>query len=114
VINKSNVLGGIVVLATACCVVLAALMVGPGREYCPRPSSESVSALFAPCQAFDTAMGRSVTKQEAVQMALLTPDGKPAAVGRKELSPPEEAIAEERQDIAQEHATVGVAHSNNR
>jgi hypothetical protein len=42
--------------------------------YCPPPSAASVATLFAPCQAFDTAMGHKVTKKEAVQMGLLTPD----------------------------------------
>jgi len=45
-----------------------------GGEYCPNPSAASVTALFAPCQTFDTAMGNEVSKQEAVQMGLLTPD----------------------------------------
>ena len=40
-----------------------------------------MTALFAPCQAFDTAMGRSVSKQEAVQMGLLTPDFRPLQPG---------------------------------
>ncbi len=48
--------------------------VHPSSDYCPSPSPASVEALFAPCQAFDTAMGRSVTKQEAVQMGLLMPE----------------------------------------
>lgn len=38
----------------------------------------SVATLFAPCQAFDTAMGHKVTKKEAVQMGLLRPDAQPA------------------------------------
>jgi hypothetical protein len=33
--------------------------------------------MFAPCQAFDTSMGQKVSKQEAVQMGLLTPDERP-------------------------------------
>ena len=43
------------------------------RYYCPQPSAASVATLFAPCLAFDSAMGRRVTKQEAVMMGLLTP-----------------------------------------
>ena len=64
-------------------------------DYCPQPSAASVAALFAPCQAFDTAMGHAVTKKEAVMMGLLTPAEQP--------TPPATQLA------AQEHATVGVA-----
>ena len=42
-----------------------------GDQYCPSPSAASVAALFAPCQAFESAMGREVSKQEAVKMGLL-------------------------------------------
>ncbi len=51
-----------------------------GDEYCPGPSLASVTELFAPCQTFDTAYGHSVSKQEAVQMGLLTPDLQPEQV----------------------------------
>src|ERR1700676_5435226 len=68
--------------------LVAALLVGAvaiglassvysSSKYCPNPSPASVATLFAPCQAFDSAMGRSVSKQEAVQMGLLTPDEQP-------------------------------------
>jgi hypothetical protein len=63
--------------------------------YCPQPSPASVATLFAPCLAFDSAMGRRVTKQEAVLMGLLTP---------AEPTTPATQLA------AKEHATVGVAH----
>jgi hypothetical protein len=43
----------------------------------PESSAASVTALFAPCQTFDAAMGRAVSKPEAVQMGLLTPDEQP-------------------------------------
>src|SRR5260370_12836408 len=52
-------------------------LIHPSDQFCPNPSAASVTALFAPCHAFDTAMGRSVSKQEAVQMGLLTPDLQP-------------------------------------
>jgi len=46
-----------------------------GTDYfCPPPSVASVATLFAPCQAFDTAMGHRITRKEAVQMGLLTAD----------------------------------------
>ena len=48
-----------------------------GDQYCPSPSAASVAALFAPCQAFESAMGREVSKQEAVKMGLLTPEEQP-------------------------------------
>jgi hypothetical protein len=51
-----------------------------GGDYCPNPSAASVTALFAPCQAFDSAVGHSVSKEEAVQMGLLTPDLQPEPV----------------------------------
>jgi hypothetical protein len=63
--------------------------------YCPQPSAASVATLFAPCQAFESAMGHRVTKQEAVTMGLLTP---------AEPTSPAAQLA------AKEHATVGVAH----
>jgi len=42
--------------------------------YCPPPTAASVETLFAPCQAFDTAMGHKLTKKEAVQMGLRSPE----------------------------------------
>ena len=60
--------------------------VGGTDYYCPPPSAASVATLFAPCQAFDTAMGRKITKKEAVQMGLLTPEEQP--------SPPATRLAE--------------------
>jgi hypothetical protein len=66
------------ILVGAMVVGLGAYSVRSGDEYyCPGPSAASVAALFAPCLAFDSAMGRPVTKQEAVQMGLLTPDEQP-------------------------------------
>jgi hypothetical protein len=61
--------------------VFAALVVGPGRQDCPRPSAKSIAALFSPCQASTMAMATLV----------------------KEPSSPEEILAEERQVIAREH-----------
>ena len=42
--------------------------------YCPPATAASVETLFAPCQAFDTAMGHKITRKEAVQMGLLAVD----------------------------------------
>src|SRR6516225_11229414 len=62
--------------------------VGGTDYYCPQPSAASVATLFAPCQAFDTAMGRKVTKKEAVQMGLLKPDEQPSiAPGKPPAAP---------------------------
>ena len=58
----------------------------PTDYYCPPPTAASVERLFAPCQAFDTAMGHKITKKEAVRMGLLTPEEQP--------SPPATRLAE--------------------
>ena len=65
------------VLVGAIIIGLGAYSVDSGDAYCPSPSAASVAALFAPCQAFESVMGRKVSKQEAVQMGLLTPDEQP-------------------------------------
>jgi hypothetical protein len=65
------------ILFGAMVVGLGAYSVRPSDEYCPSPSAVSVTTLFAPCQAFESAMGHPVSKQEAVQMGLLTPDERP-------------------------------------
>ena len=68
-------------------ILMAAFVAGTGlavhsiqsqADYCPQPSAASVTALFAPCQTFDTAMGRAVSKPEALRMGLLTPAEQPA------------------------------------
>jgi len=65
------------ILVAAMVVGLGAYSVHPGDEYCPNPSAASVTKLFAPCQAFESAMGRGVSRQEAVRIGLLTPDEQP-------------------------------------
>jgi hypothetical protein len=65
------------ILVGAMVVGLGAYSVRSDDQYCPTPSAASVATLFAPCQAFDNAMGREVSKQEAVKMGLLTPDEQP-------------------------------------
>jgi hypothetical protein len=101
-------------------MALAALAAGIGwtaysfrsDDYCPQPSTANVATLFAPCQAFDTAMGHSVTKQEAVQIGLLDPDGRPTANPTKQTAPTlDQLVADDFQAIAKEHSTVGVARS---
>jgi hypothetical protein len=73
--NSDYIVAGI--LFGAMVVGLGAYSARSGSEYCPNPSPARVETLFAPCQAFDSAMGREVSKQEAVQMGLLTPDEQP-------------------------------------
>jgi hypothetical protein len=65
------------ILVAAMVVGLGAYSVHPGDQYCPSPSAASVAKLFAPCQAFESAMGREVSRQDAVKMGLLTPDEQP-------------------------------------
>ena len=74
---KTEYLAAIVIAALAAGAGLAAHSVGGQADFCPQPSATSVTALFAPCQTFDAAYGRSVTKSEAVQMGLLAPDLQP-------------------------------------
>jgi hypothetical protein len=73
--KSDYIVGGILVGAMV--VGLGAYSVRQGDQYCPSPSAASVVALFAPCQAFESAMGREVSKQEAVKMGLLTPEEQP-------------------------------------
>ena len=70
---------------------LAVYLVKGTDYYCPQPSAASVATLFAPCQAFDTAMGHKVTKKEAVQMGLLKPDEQPSIAPDK---PPAAPVAQ--------------------
>jgi hypothetical protein len=74
----------VVALFAVCAVAIGvgASSIRSGGDYCPNPSAASVTALFAPCQTFDAAMGREVSKREAVQMGLLTPDIQPEPATR--------------------------------
>jgi hypothetical protein len=74
---KSDYLFAALLVIVAVAISLGANWTGSNSSYCPSPSAASVAALFAPCQAFDTAIGHPVSKQEAVQMGLLTPDEQP-------------------------------------
>ena len=77
---KSDYLFAALLVMVAVAISLGANWTGSGSSYCPSPSAASVAALFAPCQAFDTATGRAVSKSEAAQMGLLTPDEQPLPV----------------------------------
>ena len=107
---KDHFLAGIATVALAAGSVSAVYSVR-ADDYCPQPLAASVTALFAPCQAFQTATGPTITRDEAMQMGLLPPhewfvptsDKQPAA------PTPEQLVAEDFQTMAQEHATVGVA-----
>jgi hypothetical protein len=56
--------------------------------YCPGPSASSVVALLAPCQAFDTALGHTVSSDQAVRMAL------PWGARPDQVEPPRTRFAE--------------------
>jgi hypothetical protein len=57
--------------AWALAVSIGASSIHPD-EYCPNPSAASLTALFVPCQTFDSAIGNAVSNQKALQMGLLT------------------------------------------
>jgi len=69
---------GAALLAIAVGIAVGFSSIKAGDEYCPSPSPASVTSLFAPCQTFVASVGHPVSKQEAVQMGLLTPDLQPA------------------------------------
>jgi hypothetical protein len=75
---KSRYLVGIAIAACALYVGLVIQSVtSQSSYYCPPPSAASVATLFAPCQAFESAMGHRVSKKEAAQMGLLAPYQRP-------------------------------------
>ena len=75
---KTEYLAAIVIAVLAAGAGLAAYSARGQADFCPQPSAASVTALFAPCQTFDTAMGHAVSKPEAVRMGLLTPAEQPS------------------------------------
>jgi hypothetical protein len=106
---RSRYLAGIVIAALATGIASAAYSIR-SSDYCPQPSAASVAMLFAPCQAFDTAMGHAVTREEAVRTGLLTPATQPVqSVPNQEQPAPTPAQVAERLLLAKERATVGVA-----
>jgi hypothetical protein len=108
---KDYFLAAIAIAALAAGGVSAAYSVRTA-DYCPQPSAASVTALFAPCQAFETAMGPAITADEAMDMGLPRLDEQPAAIPAKQPDlTPEQLVAEDFQSIAREHATAGVANS---
>ena len=101
---------GIVIMAFAAGAGIVAYSAKSEPDYCPPPSPASVARLFAPCQAFDTALGHTVTRQQAVRMGLLKPTDQPALTPAQPPAPaPAQLVAEDFQIM--EHATVGVANS---
>jgi hypothetical protein len=75
---KSDYLfAALLVMVAVAAISLGANWTGSNSSYCPPPSAASVATLFAPCQAFESAMGHRVSKQEAVQMGLLAPEQRP-------------------------------------
>ena len=87
---RTKDLAVIVTMAVAAGAGIAYSVKSEPRYYCPQPSAASVATLFAPCLAFESAMGHRVTKQEAVMMG--------------------EPMSPATQLATKEHATVGVAH----
>ncbi len=77
----------IAITAFAAGAGLAAHSVRGQADFCPQPSAASVSALFAPCQTFDTAMGHAVLKAVAVRIGLPIPDEQPAYDEQPNLPP---------------------------
>jgi hypothetical protein len=99
-------------------IAIAAVATGAGwtaysvqtADYCPQPSAASVTALFAPCQAFEAAMGPAITRDQAMDMGLLPPVG-PTSTPEQPVPTAAQVIAEDFQTMAQEHATSGAATS---
>jgi hypothetical protein len=60
---KGQYLTAIAIAASAAGIGLASYSIRSQSDLCPQPSAASVTALFAPC----------LTKEEPVQMVLLTP-----------------------------------------
>ena len=83
---NSQYLGTALLATCAVGIAVGISSIKAGDEYCPNPSASSVTALFAPCQTFDAAYGRSVSKQEAMQMGLLTPDLQPEPAAQVALN----------------------------
>jgi hypothetical protein len=90
---RTEYLAAIAIAAFAAGAGLAAYSVRGQADFCPQPSAASVTALFAPCQTFDTAMGRAVTKKEAVRMGLLMPDEQPALTPEQQPAWPATLLA---------------------
>jgi hypothetical protein len=65
---KTEYLAAIAIAAFTAGAGLAAYSVRGQADFCPQPSAASVTALFAPCLTFDSAIG-----PEAVRVSLLTP-----------------------------------------
>jgi hypothetical protein len=85
---KSDYLFAALLVMVAVAISLGANWRGSDSNYCPPPSAASVATLFAPCQAFESDMGHQVTKQEAVQMGLLTPNEQPTPAATTQLAGP--------------------------
>jgi hypothetical protein len=83
---KWEYLAAALLVFVAAAISVGANWTGSSSNYCPSPSAASVTALFAPCQTFDTATGRAVSKSEAVQMGLLRPDEQPLLVTAQVVS----------------------------
>jgi hypothetical protein len=75
---RTEYLAAIAIAALTAGAGLAAYSVRGEADLCSQPSAASVTAFFTPCLTFDTAMGHTVSKSQAVRMGLLKPDDQPA------------------------------------
>ena len=58
---KSDYIAAAILVRVAVAIGAGMNAVHPSSDYCASPSPASVEALFAPCQAFDTATGPAPT-----------------------------------------------------
>jgi hypothetical protein len=72
---RTEYLTAIVVAAFAAGAGMAVYSMRSQSDFCPQPWAASVTAFFAPCQAFYSAMGHAGS--EAVRVSLLTPAEQP-------------------------------------
>jgi len=87
-------LAAVVIAVVVGVIGYTSYLVRDHSNFCPGPSAASVASLFAPCQALDTAIGHSVSKQEAMEMGLLVPD--------------EQTLPQAARLAGRDHATVGM------
>ena len=107
---RTQYLAGIAIAALAGGAVWTAYSVRTS-DHCPQPSAASITALFAPCQAFETALGHPMTRDEAAQIGVPLPPGPASAPEQQPAQSPAQLVVEDFQIMGQEDATAGVAAS---
>ena len=79
-------------------------------DQCPQPSAASVTALFAPCQAFAASTGPEITPDQVmIEMSSPRVPGPASAPAQQPRQAPASPAAKDLQALGPEHATVGVA-----